>query len=545
MKNHISRALKSLLTTVFVSFAILTNALADNDNVPYNISVLNTINPSPSVEQKCMLIDSCGLLWMGTNSGVKSYDGYRFTSYRSDAKTPDVLPSNSVLSMVEDKENNLWIGTRNGLVCMDKKHGRFTTYHLQGERSREIYALFTSSDGTLWIGTDDGITTFNPETKTFLNYNGKNVTLVEPNGKQRPMPYINAKSFAEDSKGNIYVGTWSKSLYRLESNRCFIHKFDLPTNDNSQKTYMVMLDSHGHLWMNAWGGGIKCLTNPSDFNDPGYIDLYNGDKNTAINYRIIHDPVTHTMWACSRYGIGVLDEENIKAGFKYHKNISSNDKNYALHNVTDICTDGKGNIWAQTFNSGIHHINTQLSPFKTKAILPADAVSNRIKSIFSADGRNFWLTLAPVGIVLYDAVTGKILQNSEIPCMSSVAYSTLSTHMSSIVQATDGSVWFANNSFGVLATKDGKTKLYNSQNCGFVKDNFVKALHRTRSGLMFVGERHHLNWLTPDGQAFGLDDDLDVININDDRRCIITPLKANNDTLMDIYNICMRCYTTV
>ena len=29
------------------------------------------------------------------------------------------------------------------------------------------------------------------------------------------------------------------------------------------------------------------------------------------------------------------------------------------------------------------------------------------------------------------------------------------------------------------------------------------------------------------------------------RRCIITPLKANNDTLMDIYNVCIRCYATV
>lgn len=29
------------------------------------------------------------------------------------------------------------------------------------------------------------------------------------------------------------------------------------------------------------------------------------------------------------------------------------------------------------------------------------------------------------------------------------------------------------------------------------------------------------------------------------RRCIITPSKVNNDTLMDIYNVCMRCYATV
>ena len=116
---------------------------------PYNIRVLNTINPSASVEQKCMLIDSQGLLWMGTNSGIKSYDGYRFTSYRSDAQTPNILPNNSVLSMTEDRENNIWIGTRNGLVCMDKKTGRFTTYHLKGERTREMAPTMASLCATL------------------------------------------------------------------------------------------------------------------------------------------------------------------------------------------------------------------------------------------------------------------------------------------------------------------------------------------------------------------------------------------------------------
>ena len=82
-----------------LSIAVLAMLSLSVNATPYNIRVLNTINPPASVEQKCMLIDSQGLLWMGTNSGIKSYDGYRFTSYRSDAQTPNILPNNSVLSM--------------------------------------------------------------------------------------------------------------------------------------------------------------------------------------------------------------------------------------------------------------------------------------------------------------------------------------------------------------------------------------------------------------------------------------------------------------
>ena len=481
----------------------------------YNIRVLNTINPPASVEQKCMLIDSKGLLWMGTNSGVKSYDGYRFMSYRSGAQTPNLLPNNSVLSMTEDQENCMWIGTRNGLVCMDKETGRFTTYHLKGEQTRDIYALYTSHDGTLWIGTDAGIISYSHKANTFKYYNETNLTVVEPDGTRHPMNPINAKSFTEDKNGNIYIGTWSNSLYRMDRSRKVMHKYNLPTYDY---TYMLMLDPHGRLWINTWGGGIKCLTNPSDFKNPGYIDLFNGDKATAINYRIIHDPVTHTIWTCSRYGIGVLDEKNIGKGFTYYNNIGDIDRSYAVRNVCDICTDGKGNIWAQTFNNGIYHINTQPTIFNKMQVIPPGAMANRVKSIFTKDGKNFWLTFAPAGIALYNADTHSTLANNEISAFASIPYTTLITHISSIEEAADGSIWFANNSYGVLVLKNGKVTLYNSQNCEYVKDNFVKALHRSRSGIMFVGERHHLSWLTPQGKVYGLDDDIDVANISEDRK---------------------------
>ena len=501
-----------IATTILTALATIANATS------YNIRVLNTINPSTSVEQKCMLIDSNGLLWIGTNSGVKSFDGYRFTSYRSDAQTPNILPNNNVLCMAEDKNNGLWIGTRNGLVCMDRKSGRFTTFHLKREHSREIYALYVSRDGTLWIGTDDGVTTMDTKSKNFFYYNRRNTTVTEPDGKRHPLGAMNAKSFAEDRHGNIYIGTWSKSIYRLNRHNRTMHKFDLPGSDNETKTYMLMLDQHGRLWIGTWGEGIKLLTNPGDFNNAGYVNLYDGDKNTAINYRIIHDPVTHTIWTCSRYGIGILNENDIKAGFNYYNNIGDSDHTYHLSNVTDIITDGKGNIWAQTFNNGTYHINTQTSIFGKTAILPNDVVSNRIKSIYSSDGTNLWMSLAPMGIALYNMRTGGTLFNTSIPGMATLPYSTLNTHVSSIVKATDGSIWFASNSYGIIALKDGKTRVFNSSKCRFVRDTFVKALLRSRNGTMFVGERHHLSWLTPQGQSLSIDNDIDVSGISEDSK---------------------------
>ena len=81
----------------------------------------------------------------------------------------------------------------------------------------------------------------------------------------------------------------------------------------------------------------------------------------------------------------MLDEHNIRNGFTYYTNIGDIDRSYAIRNINDICTDGKGNIWAQTLNNGIFHINTQPTIFNKTQLIPDGAIANRVKSIFTKD----------------------------------------------------------------------------------------------------------------------------------------------------------------
>ena len=484
--------------------------------LPHNIRVLNVARPVASVEQKCMLIDRQGLLWLGTNSGMKSYDGYRFNTYRSDAQSPNILPNNQVLSMTEDNDNCLWIGTKNGLVRMEKETGRFTTFHSKDKDKREIYTMFTSKDGTVWIGTDNGITTYSHKTNRFNSLTAKNTTQVEPDGRRIPMGSINAKSFIEDKNGDIYIGTWSSNYYRLDRKRHLLYRYDTSTCSNISLTYMLMLDPMGRLWISTWGGGIKCATKPRDQKDQGIIDFYDGNPEHSINYRMTYDPLTRSIWACSRYGIAVADADNISKGFTYYKELDDTEK-HQLENVTDICTDGKGNIWLQTMNNGIYHINTIPPLFTRLNAIPELSLSNRIRTIFPAGNGKLWLSLAPAGIALYDMTTGTTKTNTQIPEFVNIPFNVINTHNSSIA-TNNGETWFANNGHGIIILKGGKATIKNSGNCLFVKDNFVKALLRTRSGVMFIGERHHLSYRLPSGKCHTFSDDIDVCGISEDHK---------------------------
>lgn len=222
-----------------------------------------------------------------------------------------------------------------------------------------------------------------------------------------------------------------------------------------------------------------------------------------------------TIWTCSRYGIGIIDCKDIRKGFSYYQEIGDTEK-YKLENVTDLCTNGRGNIWIQTVNKRLCHINTRKNRFGRTQIIPDGVISNRIKSIFSDDGKLFWLTLAPSGVALFNRATGRVDINAQIRAFASLPYDVLNTHNSSMASPAKGELWFANNGHGIVIVKNGKAEVKNQSNCPYVKDNYVKALLYSRRGIMFIGERHHLNYRLPSGQCFTVGKDLDVCSISED-----------------------------
>ncbi|NIM17216.1 MAG: hypothetical protein GTO45_34860, partial [Candidatus Aminicenantes bacterium] len=63
----------------------------------------------------CILQDSKGFLWLGTESGLNRYDGYEIKIYEHESDNPGSLSSNTILALCEDRSGTLWVGTNNGL----------------------------------------------------------------------------------------------------------------------------------------------------------------------------------------------------------------------------------------------------------------------------------------------------------------------------------------------------------------------------------------------------------------------------------------------
>ena len=510
MKHSVEVSWKHHIRGIILCFLILNVFVHHAAHA--QLRLLNVVYPSASEEQLCMLIDKQGLIWIGSDAGLKSYDGYRFKTYRSSVSTPNILPSNTILCMTEGHDDVIWIGTRNGLVSMNKKTGTFVTHNLSGVGNRVIYALFTSHDGKIWIGTDAGITCYNPNKKSFFYYTSENTTIVEANGKKHQMQSpIPVKSFTEDNKGNIYIGAWLTSLYRLDTQTNTLYAYNV---GDKGRTYKLKVDHAGKLWVCNWGTGVKCIPQPLSSQTPDIIDLYDGNNEFSIHYNMIEDRVSHTFWLSSRNGFGVIDAKNMRAGISYYKTFD----NHQITNVTDVQTDDKGNVWLLTRNNGLYHFNTKPSLFHVSSVIPSEAEANRICSVFTDDGKHVWLTLSPSGIALYDLSKRTTWLNADIPAVADIPDNAASTHYSGILGNGKGGLWLANNGFGITEINDGKAKIIDETNSGIVKDRYVNTLYRSRRGIVFVGERSHLNYMLPSGKSYSCMLGADVRGITEDYR---------------------------
>ena len=467
-------------------------------NFPYRY--LPPIPIAPTEEVSCMFFASNGIMWVGTNAGVKSYDGYVAKTYKSSAYQPGILPNNTIRSIAEDHQDNLWLGTRNGLVRMNKRTGKFKSFFLPEESQRIIYTLYVSKDGTLWVGTDGGLSYFNPKTERFHTYTPQNTWLIDENGHKQKISRYSVKAIVEDQNGDLLIGTWSSGLMRFKRGTNIMYRY--PSFNATNSAYSLFFDKHRRLWVGTWGYGVVRLDNPGNVRQPGVHQYPYSASHFDTFYKIVHDPVTKTLWACTREGVCYLEEDIPNAEWKGYSSIGNNPLNFN----NDIATDGQGNIWLCTQNNGILQVNTQPSIFKLWNLDKSHTqlTINYIYSILTTDGENFWLGLNPYGIALHNRKTGKTLFNHEIPGLANIQQRALTTSISDIAKRSNGEIWFANNSYGVIvkpAAEKPAFLLTHETHPSIIQDNFVNTLFESDDKIMWIGQRNGLSIVYPNNQG--------------------------------------------
>lgn len=146
-------------------------------------------------------IDEAGAMWIGTEEGLNRFDPITetFVRYTHEEKDPASLGSSSILTMTEDRNQQLWIGTSGGgLNRLDRDSGTFFRYtKTDGLPNNVVHGILEDAEGALWLSTNRGISRFDLETRFFRNFK---VT----DGLQSEA--FNSGAYHKSSSGELFFG---------------------------------------------------------------------------------------------------------------------------------------------------------------------------------------------------------------------------------------------------------------------------------------------------------------------------------------------------
>ena len=196
-----------------------------------------------------ILVDRSGTVWAGGGgmlSRMHPDQPGHFTQVRHDPADPRSLPPGNIISLYEDRQGRLWVGTRDfGLSRLDdRERGRFTRFAMEGDPGY-INTIYEDEAGVFWISTlTGGIYRFDPVAETFRNYRPDP---ADPGSLAYPMTF-GLCSTSQDPDV-LWVAVFTGGLGRFDKHtETFTHRTmqnsDLPDNG----VQGLLCDEQGRVW---------------------------------------------------------------------------------------------------------------------------------------------------------------------------------------------------------------------------------------------------------------------------------------------------------
>lgn len=228
-----------------------------------------------------------GTLWIGTEgAGLYQLRNGEWNSFAYSAG----ISVPYVWSVMEDAQNQLWVGTWNGLLL--RQGNRFGPPPGLEKMTEHITALLPAEAGELWLGTGAGL----------LHYQAGKSSWPALNGDPAKR---DVRTLAKARDGTVWFGTAGGGLGRLKGEQIqWFHKAD---GLASEYIGCLHFETDDTLWIGTLGGGLN------RFKDGHFttISQEQGLPNGFISH--IEDDGLGFFWISSNNGIFRVAKSSLNA----------------------------------------------------------------------------------------------------------------------------------------------------------------------------------------------------------------------------------------
>lgn len=345
-------------------------------------------------------------MWIGTSKGLTIYDKKtkKFASIIHSDKDSSSLPSNNIQSILKTQKGQIWLGTTNGLLLTSRKNGRFLfkNYPLNTTDILNVQAISEDRDNNLWVGTKNkGLLKFDCKTKQFVPF------LSEKKHKEIN---TNIRSLAIDNQESIWIGTYD-GIYILGKDQSLQKINNTIDNNQIDKVKSVFVDKKGSVWIGCYYNGVSIW----DISNVNFSNYNQNSKKILMSFdvvsSIIADKNQNIYFGTEGGGITVYNEKTESVSY-----INSKSGQTTKNDIKSMCL-ADNILWIGTFSKGLSAYNTISKRIEDHLIFPE--LNNFIKesgvySIKTEGNGILWIGTFGKGLIRYNSIsqTFQVMENN-------------------------------------------------------------------------------------------------------------------------------------
>lgn len=363
-------------------------------------------------------------LWLGTQSGFDHFTiaSQQWTHFPEIPKEKVPFLMSPVSQILKDRLGRLWVGTYDylGLFLLENVgaasprvlHLRRENDNLTSIISDRIRWLYEDRQNNIWIGTEDGLAKL-PITQPFYQYRHLPLRPTSLHGRV-------VSGIYEDKNEMVWVGLGGSGFDQIDLRNKTITYF-AQDSKNSANTLSnnavtsIYPDREGILWIGTMGGGLNRY-NPNTRQFKNY--RVNNRDSTAIRSNWVQqilETKRGEFFVATNDGLQILDRPHEK--FYMYKPVIVNDTVSlpSTFSPNALFEDRAGIIWIGTWLDGLFQYNPtskMLKHYMPDGNNPFSISSSKITSI-TEDSRGFiWIGTHSGGFNKFDKTTEKFYQYS-------------------------------------------------------------------------------------------------------------------------------------
>ncbi len=285
--------------------------------------------------------DHLGYIWLATDYGLARFDGSETIVFTRTAEAGSLL-SNTVLSVMEDSESNLWVGSTDGIQRFDRSTRTFITPRLSYPNVPDfsyVNSIIEDRKGNIWFTTS------------------RSGAVCIRKGEEEPVCYMTTNSpicsnktteLFEDSFGNIWIGSMDAgiSIFNSSTNTMthLSHDPGDPSTLSGNMIFTIAQTNDGRLFIGSLDGGIDSYDYRTNRVTRDAVKV-NGNV-----YIMRNSPTENAMYVGTD-GNGVK-KVNLATGTASNVEIALKEFDMSKAKIHDILTDMQGNLWFVAYQKG-------------------------------------------------------------------------------------------------------------------------------------------------------------------------------------------------